>query len=457
MASDIPAGSLAEVRGRLAQAAVDGGKYSMMLGVGGGLAALGAILAGLNLTGENAERVWHLIHVNWIYFTGLTFGSLALSAVHKVVNAKWSGVILRFAQANVLFLPVVWVFFLLLMTVGYEPVWGHMHEELHTLPHGKEVWLSHPVMFGRLFLSLALMSWFGWKIVRTDIAADAFLSKGKVDAGRRAKWEALAGDYDHSAAAQEALTGRQIISGCLYVVVYALGMTCIAFDGMMSLQPHWFSNLFGGWYFMGSFLGAHMLLNLMQMYGGNTLGISDLITGKQRHDLGKLCFGFTIFWTYLMWAQFQVIWYANLPEETGFVFARLYGDWLPVGQAVFLGMFVIPFFGFLGVEPKKTRPWAMLVATISLTALFTERYLMIVPTVSKGAAPQFGLPEIGPTALFLGLFLVMHALFARTYPIVSPRLAEITLKREIHHFAEEHYDATDEDEDYFHAPGTAKA
>ncbi len=67
------------------------------------------------------------------------------------------------------------------------------------------------------------------------------------------------------------------------------------------------------------------------MYGGAHLGISDLVSPKQRHDLGKLCFGFTVFWTYLMWAQFLVIWYGNLPEETGFVFSRLWGSWLPVG------------------------------------------------------------------------------------------------------------------------------
>ena len=140
-----------------------------------------------------------------------------------------------------------------------------------------------------------------------------------------------------------------------YVVLYAYVFTIVAFDGIMALQPHWYSNLLGGFYFMGSFLGAHMLLALLALYGSAHLGIQDLVSPKQRHDLGKLCFGFTVFWTYLMWAQFLVIWYGNLPEETGFVFARLWGHWLPVGQAVIWGMFLIPFFGLLGVAPKKVR------------------------------------------------------------------------------------------------------
>ena len=76
---------------------------------------------------------------------------------------------------------------------------------------------------------------------------------------------------------------------------------------------------------MGSFLGAHMLLALMMIYGASHLGVADLVSPKQRHDLGKLCFGFTVFWTYLMWAQFLVIWYGNLPEETGIRVRRLWG------------------------------------------------------------------------------------------------------------------------------------
>ena len=182
----------------------------------------------------------------------------------------------------------------------------------------------------------------------------------------------------------------------------------VAFDGIMALQPHWFSNLLGGWYFMGSFLGAHMLLALSMIYGGKHLGVDDLISGKQRHDLGKLCFGFTIFWTYLMWAQFQVIWYANLPEETGFVFARLWGPWIPVAKAVIFGMFFIPFAVLLGVEPKKSRVIMGSVAVISLSALFLERYLMIMPSISEengppvrdaGAGADGALPGIVPDDL----------------------------------------------------------
>jgi hypothetical protein len=198
----------------------------------------------------------------------------------------------------------------------------------------------------------------------------------------------------------------------------------------MALQPHWFSNLLGGWYFMGSFLGAHTCLALMMMYGARHLGVADLVSAKQRHDLGKLCFGFTVFWTYLMWSQFLVIWYGNLPEETGFVFTRLWGEWLPIGRAVFIGMFLVPFFGLLFVAAKKTPLTLGLFALISFSSLWLERYLLVLPSVTAEAGPVFGLPELGPTAMMLGLFLFCHAQFARRFPMVSPRLAVLTLTLE---------------------------
>jgi hypothetical protein len=188
----------------------------------------------------------------------------------------------------------------------------------------------------------------------------------------------------------------------------------------------------------------------MMIYGGRQLAIADLISPKQRHDLGKLCFGFTVFWTYLMWAQFQVIWYGNLPEETGFVFSRLWGHWWPVGKLVFVGMFIVPFLGLLGVGPKKTRATLGFFAAVSLSALWLERYILIVPSITAFDGPVFWWPELAPTLLFAGLYLLAYALFGRTFPMVSPRLAEITLRRELGHHEVEIFDHEDADRDFVH-------
>jgi hypothetical protein len=308
-----------------------------------------------------------------------------------------------------------------------------MSEQLHSLPHGKAVWLSHFAMFARLAVVLGLLFWVGWRLIRADLVPDLFLARERVDAGRRARYDALIGSFDGSPEARDRQQHRIARLAGVYAPLYALGFSVIAFDMIMALQPHWFSNLLGGFYFMASFLGANTLLVLLMLYGERQTGVHDLISAKQRHDLGKMCFGFSVFWAYLMWSQFLVIWYGNLPEETGFVFSRVWGAWRPIGGAVFAGMFVIPFIGLLGVAPKKTRLTLGLFATVSLLALWLERYLLVVPSITTEHGPVFGLPELAPTLAFLGFFLLAYGLFAQTFPMVSPRLAEITLDREAHH------------------------
>jgi hypothetical protein len=423
------------LRERLAERSV-AGRYDMFLALGAGFAILGLILflRALLVGGPAlADRAWQMFHVNWIYFTGLSAGGVAFTAVQKITNAKWSGMIIRFAEALVAFLPVSLIGLVLIFTAGYDSIYGPMQAALHEVQHSKAVWLSHDFMFARLGLGLLGLTIVGWKLVWADMKPDLFAVQHAARDERRIRYERWSQGYDLGSATVAEHEARIHRLAPAYAVLYAYVFTLVAFDGIMALQPHWFSNLLGGWIFMGAFLGAHMLLALLMIHGGKHLGVADLISAKQRHDLGKLCFGFTVFWTYLMWAQFLVIWYGNLPEETGFVFARLWGHWLPIGVAVGWGMFIIPFFGLLGVAPKKVRVTFGFFATVSLVALWLERYLLVMPSVTAQPGPVFGLPELGATLTFLGLFLITYALFARNFPMLSPRLAEITLDRERSH------------------------
>jgi hypothetical protein len=425
------------------------GRYDLFLGVGAGLSILGAILLLFRLSAEEHVRAWQMVQVNWLFFTGLSIGSVAFVAAQKITNAKWSGVIIRFAEAAVAFLPISLIALILIFTAGYEPIYGRMQEQLPSLQPAKALWLSHGFMFVRLFVTLSLLSWVGWKLVKADLLPDLVAARGSVAGSRRALYERWARGYDAAPAGVVAHEARIHRLAPTYAVLYALVATIIAFDGIMALQPHWFSNLLGGFYFMGSFLGAHMLLALMMIFGATHLGVNDLVSPKQRHDLGKLCFGFTVFWTYLMWAQYLVIWYGNLPEETGFVFARLWGHWFPVGRAVFLGMFLIPFVGLLGVAPKKTRVTLGFFASVSLCGLWLERYLLVMPSITPAPGPIFGVPELAPTLVFAGLFLLSYALFARRFPMLSPRLAAITINRELaHHHAADIYDIEEPPQDW---------
>ena len=415
------------LRERLVEKSVSS-DYGTFVTAGAGIAVVGLVLFVLSLSGAGSHRAWQAFHVNWLFFTGLTFGSIAITAVHKIANAKWSGVILRLSQAASWFFPVSLVGLVLILTLGYQDIYGSMHAALGNVSPGKARWLSHSWMAARMIGGLVLLFAVGWALIRSDLLPDLAMVKDRVGGARRTRYDRMLQGYDEGA------NHRRIyrLAG-VYAPLYAVVMTIIAFDGIMALQPHWVSNLLGGWYFMGAWLGALMLQALMMLYARTAAGLDEFISPKQRHDLGKLCFGFTVFWTYLMWSQFLVIWYGNMPEETGFVFARLWGPWRPIGAAVGAGVFLVPFAGLIGVAPKKSPLTLALFASISLCALWLERYLMVLPSITAEAGPVFGLPELAPTLAFLGLFLVTYGLFARTFPMVSPRLAMITLEREAGH------------------------
>jgi len=433
----------AQLRRRLAEHAVSG-RYGPFLAVGGVLAVIGGVLFVMALLGEMGERAWHLFHINWLFFTGIAGGSVAVAAVHKVANAKWSGVIIRFAEASVAFFWISLLGFVVIFTVGYH----HIFPEFHGLGHGKELWLSYPWMVTRLGVGLVVLYLLGWKMVRADMIPDAYDTRDLATGSRQAAVARLARGYDGSPAALAAVERRIHRLAPAYVVTYAVVFSMVAFDMIMALQPHWFSNLLGGFYFMGSFLGGHMALVWLMFFGAAATGVGAFVSPKQRHDLGKLCFGFTVFWAYLMWAQYLVIWYGNMPEETGFLFARLWGPWRPIGTAVFTGLFLVPFAGLLGVAPKKFKPTLGLFAAVSLLALWLERYLLVLPSVTDSPGPMFGWPELGPTALFFGLFLLAYGTFGNRFPMVSPRLAALTIEREVHHIAVPTVGETDSGEDF---------
>jgi hypothetical protein len=169
---------------------------------------------------------------------------------------------------------------------------------------------------------------------------------------------------------------------------------------------------------------------MMMVYWRKKLSLEELIGRQQFHDLGKLVFGLSVFWAYLMFSQFLVQWYGNLPEETAFPFYRMWGDWRPIAVMVGLMVFLIPFWGLIWVKSKITPFTFTLFALVSWVGMWLERFILVQPSLTEHG-PAFGVPELGITAGFLGLFLLAYGLFARSFPMVSPRLAEQAAK--VHH------------------------
>jgi len=372
-------------------------------------AGLGAIVLLLGLLSGHPERTWWAYQTNFVFWVGMAQGMVVFAATQKLAKGHWSGVIIRFAEAGAAFTAVAVVLFVGLI-IGRQYIFTWIH-----VPR-PEVgwWLTNKWFFARNGAILVVLSWLSWRFVRHDTAPDV----REVTGG-----EVVERTEDAARISRDA---------AILILAYAFGYSLLGYDLIMSLAGKWVSNLFGAFYFMGSFLAGLMLLAVLAIVLRRAMGLGGIYTSRQQHDLGKLCFGFTVFWAYLMWSQFLVIWYGNLPEETYFIFYRLYGVWRPVGIAVFLLVFLIPFIGLLGVKPKLFAPTMVGFALVSLLGIWLERYLEVVPAINDGAGPAIGLPEIGVTLFFGGLFFMSWAWFASRYPIISPRLAADALEREQH-------------------------
>ena len=217
------------------------------------------------------------------------------------------------------------------------------------------------------------------------------------------------------------------------MLTYAFGFTFFAYDQVMSLSPTWFSNIFG-WYFnWAGFLNGVAATALICVLLSRSPGWDVQITRSRMHDLGKMIFAFSIFWMYLFFAQYIVIWYGNLPEETQFFQSRLGSQFLQdtwhwvwtnldepyvkLSLAAWFGCWVIPFWVLLGQEPKKTKSILGGVAFISLLGFWLERNALVWPALVPGdGSAWFGPVQIGIALGFLGAFALVYLVFSRVFP-----------------------------------------
>ena len=377
--------------------------------IGAVLTGIGAVVLVTGVLGPSPARTWWAYHANFVFWAGLAQGLVVFAASQKLAKGHWSGVLIRVAEAGAAFTVLSVVLFVGLV-IGRDHIFTWLHEPRPDIGG----WLTAKWFFVRNGAILVALAWLSWRFVRRDLAPDV----RELATGEPVDRKEDAGAITRDAA--------------ILVLAYAFGYSMLGYDLVMSLAHKWVSNLYGAFYFMGSFLAALMALAVLGVVLRRTMGLGSIFSTKQQHDLGKLCFGFTVFWAYLMWSQFLVIWYGNLPEETYFIFYRLYGAWRPVGVAVFFLVFLIPFVGLLGVKPKRYPPTLVGFAVVSLVGIWLERYLEVVPSVNHGAGPAIGVPELGTALFFGGLFLLAWAWFAARYPIISPRLAADALEREQH-------------------------
>lgn len=368
------------------------------LGIGGSL-----VLAGMLEHG--ADHLLETYLVSFAFFLSISLGGLFFVLLQHCTRAGWSVVVRRVAEAvaanvwlmAVLAIPVV-------LGMGHLYHWTDTAAAAHDpLLAGKIAFLNPTFFVIRLIVYFILWGLMASFLHRTSVAQDA------------------SGD--------PALTLRMERLSAPGMVLFALSLNFAAFDLLMSLDAHWFSTIFGVYYFAASVV-AFLAVMPKILFGLQLKGIlPNAVTVEHYHDFGKLLFGFVVFWAYIAFSQYMLIWYGNIPEETMWFLKRQTGDWTVVSLLLIFGHFVLPFL-LLVSRVIKRRP-ALLAATGAYVAVmcWIGIYWLVIPEFSPAVA-RFGLLDVlcflGMSGLFSAaviLRLGRHSVIAEKDPRLEESLA----------------------------------
>ncbi|MEM9174110.1 MAG: hypothetical protein AAGC67_02660 [Myxococcota bacterium] len=394
---------------------------------------------------SDPQTAWLAFHSNFIFFTMMSCGGLTLTAIFSIVGAKWPGPYRRFAESLAAFIPIAFV----LGCVGFFGGEYIFDWQANGAMHGKEPWLNKTRFYATDLGLLLVMSFLSVAMLKASSRPNLrnLAENGEGFAKRMAEsWTAgWKGDEEEREAAKQKTAFIAPFIG----LVYGIGFAFFAFDQVMSIEQAWFSNLFGNFVCWGGILSAVAACALSGLLSKDMPGFEGEINESRMHDIGKMMFAFSIFWFYLFWAQYLVIYYGNLPEETyylrdrlgdqflidkgysaaafakswtnwDFSWARLQTGYGWVAMTTWACNWVLPFFVLLGQRPKKTPAIAGTIASLLLLGLWLERNLLVWPSVVKGdmTAP-FGLIQFGIAAGFVGAFLAVVLYYSRVFPTVA--------------------------------------
>lgn len=349
----------------------------------------------------DAERVRTAYGYLWgfAFVWSVSLGSLLLISLHHLTKAVWSVVFRRLMEmlaaplwvVAVLFIPILLIA-ILGLDIGMFPWLSTVHTD--HIVHGKAPFLNLPFFLIRAGLYFVVWIGFSTFFVRRSLAQDT----GK---------------------ANESATVWMRRLSAPFVLLFAVTVTFAAIDWLMSLEPLWFSTMFGVYVFAGMMVSALAAVTLCTLTFSKTGRMGkDVFGDDQLYSLGTLLFAFTVFWAYIAFSQYMLIWYANLPEENFFMLHRVSGAWQPVSVALALVRFAVPFLLLLSRSAKTNRRRLFGVSMFILVGQLLDLYWLVMPNVHS-EFPLMGWQELGPLAVNIGTFAIAMALFVRRHKLMA--------------------------------------
>jgi hypothetical protein len=375
---------------------------------------------------EHAEHVFHqlqnkpwaALYIACIFFMLISLGVLAFYAIQQVAQAGWSPVLFRVMQGITAYLPVgSIIFFILLVVTG-----THLFESNHLfawmakgitekgnanydeIVAGKSGYLNFPFWISRAAIFLL-----GWNLYRY-ISRKNCLSQDE--------------------ASDNAFYKKNFKLSAAFLVFFIVSESIMAWDWLMSFDPHWFSTLFGWYVFASFFVSAITTISMVTLYL-KSKGYLENVNSSHIHDLSKFMFGFSVFWTYLWFSQFMLIWYANIPEEITYFKSRIDVYTVPFWGAVIMN-FVFPILVLINTDFKRIAPIIVGAGVVILCGHYIDFFNMVMPA-TVGDQWFIGVSEISSVLFFLGLFIFVVFTALTKAPLTPKRNPFIEESKHFHY------------------------
>ena len=315
---------------------------------------LGLLLTGAGFAMAGADRFYQAYLVAYTFWMGIVLGSLALLMVQHLTGGAWGVVLRRPFEAAVRTLPYMAVLFLPIafgMHSLYE--WSLPEAANDPVISDKALYLNTPFFLARQVFYFAVWSGMGTLLT---------------------KWSA-----EHDRTGDPALLGKiSFVSGA-GILVYALTVTFAMVDWTMSVNPHWFSTIWGMLYIGGQGLSAFAFGITVVIMLSQAAPLNKVITEHHLHDLAKLLFAFLMLWAYLSFSQFLIIWSANLPEEIPHYLTRWDHGWQWVSVFIIVLHFIVPYSLLLSRDLKRNPGKLRLIAVWIICARLVDYYWHVAP------------------------------------------------------------------------------
>lgn len=361
-----------------------------------------SLLIGFRLGSSHKHDLYFSYLTNYAFFWSLTLGALFFVMIQFLVRAGWSVVVRRIAENIVKNIGFI--------ALAFIPIIFGMHELYHWT-HADA--LAHDELLKHKSAYLNT----GFFIIRTVIYFAIWIVLSLIFYKNSVKQDE-SGDKNITLKLQRLAT--------VGVILFALSLSFASFDWYMSLEPHWFSTIFGVYIFAGAVMSVHALISVIAQILRTYGFLKEEINIEHYHDLGKLIYGFNIFWAYIAFSQYILIWYANIPEETFWFANRWVGSWKTFSLVLIIGHFVLPLFIFMPRYMKRNLKIHFVIAIWMLAMHWVDLAWIIQPTGHKEGF-HFSIYDVltflGLGGLFFGLLLKRMAKVP-LLPVKDPRLPE---------------------------------